>query len=104
MDENGVYLEGYDWLTGKAVGEVARPIFDNLRKKGYFYQTETYQHVYPHCWRCKTELIFRLVDEWFISMHELRERHDAHRGERALDPVISAWSASLTGCATWKTG
>ena len=28
--------------------------------------------VYPHCWRCKTELIFRLVDEWFISMGELR--------------------------------
>ncbi len=59
---------GYDWLTGKSVGEVARPIFDNLREKGYFYQTESYQHVYPHCWRCRTELIFRLVDEWFISM------------------------------------
>ena len=68
VDENGVYVEGYDWLTGMAVGEVARPIFDNLRKKGYFYQTESYKHVYPHCWRCKTELIFRLVNEWFISM------------------------------------
>ena len=25
-------------------------------------------HSYPHCWRCKTELLFRLVDEWFINM------------------------------------
>ncbi len=74
VDENGVYLDGYDWLTGMSVGEVARPIFENLREKGYFYQTESYQHVYPHCWRCGTELIFRLVNEWFISMHELRER------------------------------
>jgi isoleucyl-tRNA synthetase len=74
VDENGVYVDGYGWLTGVAVGEVARPIFDNLRKKGYFYQTESYSHVYPHCWRCKTELIFRLVDEWFISMRELRGR------------------------------
>ena len=45
MDENGVYLEGYGWLTGKSVGEVARPIFDNLREKGYFYQTE----IIPAC-------------------------------------------------------
>ncbi|HEY1389533.1 MAG TPA: isoleucine--tRNA ligase [Ktedonobacterales bacterium] len=74
VDESGVYLDGYDWLTGMYVGMVARPIFDNLREKGYFYQTESYQHVYPHCWRCGTELIFRLVTEWFISMHELRER------------------------------
>ncbi len=74
VDDSGVYLEGYDWLTGMAVSEVARPIFDNLKRKGYFYQTESIRHVYPHCWRCGTELIFRLVDEWFISMRELRGR------------------------------
>src|SRR5439155_724886 len=33
---------------------------------------EHYPHNYPHCWRCKTELLFRLVDEWFIDM---RWRH-----------------------------
>ena len=74
VDENGVYLAGYDWLTGLSVGDVARPIFEDLRRKGVFYQTRSIEHVYPHCWRCKTELIFRLVDEWFISMEELRPR------------------------------
>jgi isoleucyl-tRNA synthetase len=29
---------------------------------------EKYPHVYPHCWRCKSELVFRPVDEWFIRM------------------------------------
>jgi isoleucyl-tRNA synthetase len=81
VDESGVYLDGYGWLTGHSVTEVAedektnvvaRFVFDDLKKKGLFYQTESYRHVYPHCWRCKTELIFRLVDEWFISMRELR--------------------------------
>ncbi len=81
VDESGVYVDGYGWLTGHGVTEVAedqktnvvaRFVFDDLKKKGLFYQTESYQHVYPHCWRCKTELIFRLVDEWFISMRELR--------------------------------
>jgi isoleucyl-tRNA synthetase len=74
VDENGVYVAGYDWLTGMKVAEVARSIFEDLRRKGLFYQTESYEHVYPHCWRCGTELIFRLVDEWFISMEELRGR------------------------------
>ena len=92
MDESGVYVDGYDWLTGMYVGEVARPIFDNLREKGYFYQTESYQHVYPHCWRCGTELIFRLVDEWFISMHELRERLIRIISDDPLDPGV--WAGS----------
>ncbi len=74
VDEFGVYVDGYDWLTGMKVSEVARPIFEDLRGKGYFYQTESIEHVYPHCWRCGTELIFRLVNEWFISMAELRPR------------------------------
>ena len=32
------------------------------------FATERYVHRYPHCWRCKTELLYRLVDEWFINM------------------------------------
>ena len=32
------------------------------------FAVEKYPHSYPHCWRCKTELLFRLVDEWFIDM------------------------------------
>jgi isoleucyl-tRNA synthetase len=74
VDAMGVYLDGYDWLTGQSVGQVTRPILDDLRARGLLYQTESYMHVYPHCWRCKTELIFRLVDEWFISMRDLRPR------------------------------
>jgi len=76
VDESGFYVEGYDWLTGQRVADIARPIFESLKEKGYFYQTESYEHVYPHCWRCKTELIFRLVDEWFIAMGALDDPRD----------------------------
>src|SRR5215469_16131590 len=43
VDESGVYTDGYRWLSGMHVSEVARPIFDDLRRKGYFYQTESIQ-------------------------------------------------------------
>ena len=72
LDEFGVFVEGFDWLTGKSVFEVNEPIYESLREKGLFYRLEQYTHRYPVCWRCDTELVFRLVDEWFISMDELR--------------------------------
>ncbi|MBE7554449.1 MAG: isoleucine--tRNA ligase [Anaerolineales bacterium] len=72
LDDEGYFVEGFDYLTGLHVSEVADPIFKNLEEKGLLYHVERYTHRYPTCWRCKTELVFRLVDEWFISMDELR--------------------------------
>lgn len=73
IDENGVYYSDYGWLAGKPVGDVAPLIFDELERKGMLYKTEDYEHRYPVCWRCSEELVFRLVDEWFISCDQLRE-------------------------------
>ncbi len=72
LDEFGDFLPGFDWLTGMNVYNVNKPIYDSLREKGVFYRLENYKHRYPVCWRCDSELVFRLVDEWFISMDALR--------------------------------
>ncbi len=72
IDEFGIYFNGFDWLTGQYVHDVAAPIVDSLRQKNVLYRAEEYTHRYPVCWRCGTDLVFRLVDEWFISMNELR--------------------------------
>jgi len=74
LDEEGVFVEGFGPLTGVHVSESAERVFGILRDKGLLYKVEDYTHRYPVCWRCSTELVFRLVDEWFISMDELR--HD----------------------------
>lgn len=72
VDEFGVYVDGFDWLTGQAAADVGQQIAAHLTQKGLLYRPQNYKHRYPTCWRCKTELIFRLVDEWFISMETLR--------------------------------
>ena len=72
LDESGRYIEGFGPLSGRSVSDVNPDIFDSLKSKGVFYKLEDYTHRYPVCWRCDTELVFRLVDEWFISMDELR--------------------------------
>ena len=48
--------------------DVADPIIEALKHQHRFYRLETITHRYPHCWRCGTPLVFRLVDEWYISM------------------------------------
>ncbi|MCD6441775.1 MAG: isoleucine--tRNA ligase [Candidatus Marinimicrobia bacterium] len=73
LDEFGNYIEGFDWLSGRNVSEVNKDIFKNLEEKGFHYRRDAYKHRYPICWRHGTELVFRLVDEWFISMDGVRQ-------------------------------
>jgi isoleucyl-tRNA synthetase len=74
LSDGGIFLPGFDWLTGMSVHETAQPIFDNLEQKGLLYRLQDYTHRYPVCWRCQQELVFRLVDEWFINMGELLDK------------------------------
>ncbi|MBN2002477.1 MAG: isoleucine--tRNA ligase [Anaerolineae bacterium] len=72
--EDGAFLEGFGWLTGRDVHDVAGDIFNNLEEKGRRYRVDRYTHRYPVCWRCDTPLVFRLVDEWFINMGKLYDK------------------------------
>jgi isoleucyl-tRNA synthetase len=74
LDEEGHFVAGFGSLSATHVSESAERVFESLREKGILYKVEDYTHRYPVCWRCQTDLVFRLVDEWFISMDELR--HD----------------------------
>ncbi len=74
LNEDGIYLDGFDWLAGRSVLGVASDIFLNLRSKDVYYRKQRYEHRYPHCWRCASELVYRLVDEWFINMGELYDK------------------------------
>ena len=74
LDENGLFVAGFAWLSGQSVHAVARPIFDDLSAKGILYRLEEYKHRYPVCWRCQDQLVFRLVDEWFISMGDTLDK------------------------------
>jgi isoleucyl-tRNA synthetase len=68
LDEAGIVLPGFGALSGRDVRDVTDPIVEHLRREHRFYRLEPYLHRYPHCWRCGTPLVFRLVDEWYIRM------------------------------------
>jgi isoleucyl-tRNA synthetase len=90
LGEDGNFLEGFGPLAGKNAADpaTAELVFEELKKKNLLFATERYVHRYPHCWRCKTELLYRLVDEWFIGMGPRPERgvRSAERGIESTEP------------------
>ncbi|MEK6859456.1 MAG: isoleucine--tRNA ligase [Nanoarchaeota archaeon] len=74
LDESGVYKEGYEEFSLKKYFEVNKMVLEDLEQRRFIYKTNPIKHRYPHCWRCGEELIFRLVDEWYIKCKEIREK------------------------------
>jgi isoleucyl-tRNA synthetase len=74
IDESGVFFSEYGFLSGKSAAQSAPLVFENLQKHGKLYKTHEYTHSYPVCWRCKTEVLFRLVREWYIKTDEIRPK------------------------------
>ncbi len=68
LNEFGVFIKGFGRFTGVHAYESAPLVIGDLKKKSLLIKMEDYTHRYPVCWRCGNELVFRLVDEWFISM------------------------------------
>ena len=74
VDESGHFVEGYGNLTGLATDPAAEPVAAILEERGLLVRRDTIDHRFPVCWRCATDLIFRVVDEWFIAAEPVRER------------------------------
>ena len=79
IDEFGRFRDGFGWQSGRYAGaddpdgaDLAREVAEDLDGKGLLVAREQYRHSYPVCWRCGTQVVFRLVDEWFIAMDPLR--------------------------------
>ncbi|MGI8862216.1 MAG: class I tRNA ligase family protein, partial [Gaiellaceae bacterium] len=72
LDEAGRMLPGFGF-DGLTSDEVAEPVIHDLRHRGLLVEAGKIVHRYPTCWRCGTPLVFRVVDDWFISAEEIRQ-------------------------------
>jgi isoleucyl-tRNA synthetase len=74
VDESGRFYDSFGWLHGASTVEAADQIVQNLAERGRLVESGEIVHRYPHCWRCSTPLIFRVTDDWFIAVDELRQQ------------------------------
>ncbi|HKC62913.1 MAG TPA: isoleucine--tRNA ligase [Pyrinomonadaceae bacterium] len=68
VDNAGRFTSEVEHFAGLRVFEANPKIVDFMRERGVLLFSESYDHRYPHCWRCKNPVIFRATPQWFISM------------------------------------
>ena len=72
IDDEGVIVNGFGFMTGHNTKEVAELVFEELKKRDKLYMIEEHEHSYPVCWRCKSEVVFKAVREWQINSEKIR--------------------------------
>lgn len=73
INDDASYIQGMGFLSGENAKKHPEVILDYLKKldaegRHFYFKTEKITHRYPACWRCKTELVWKVTDEWYISM------------------------------------
>jgi isoleucyl-tRNA synthetase len=74
VDEAGRFYPDFGWLHGQSTHEAAEQIVADLADRGRLIDAGEVVHRFPFCWRCHTPLIFRIADDWFIAVDDLRPR------------------------------
>ena len=67
-EQFGSELAGKSILEKAGTSEANRAVLELLRSRDMLLHEASYTHSYPHCWRSKTPVVFRAMDQWFIGI------------------------------------
>ncbi len=97
LAEDGTFVDGFGEFTGQKATNpiVPQMVIDHLKKHGFHVADEVYPHIYPFCWRTGDELVFRLVDEWFVDMSWRDEIKEVVKAIEWLPPSIQGEEREL---------
>jgi isoleucyl-tRNA synthetase len=70
VDDDGCFTKDVEYFAGMPVFEANRDVIRKLEEVGALLAESTIEHTYPHCWRCKSPIIFRATEQWFVSMEQ----------------------------------
>ncbi len=75
VNKEGKFIDGSGVYSGRYFKEEGLDveILKDLASRNMLLKKEKYEHNYPHCWRCKTPLIYFAITSWFIRMSQLRD-------------------------------
>ncbi len=82
VDNGGRFTDAVPEFAGQHVFKANPLIVERLQANGRLLGHFSLNHSYPHCWRCKSPVIFRATEQWFVSMetNELRQEALAEIG------------------------
>jgi isoleucyl-tRNA synthetase len=85
VDHSGRFTSEVEHFAGLSVFEANPKIVEFMRERGVLLFTESYDHRYPHCWRCKNPVIFRATPQWFIAMDQVGSNEVVEKDEDGRD-------------------
>ncbi|MBA8991424.1 isoleucyl-tRNA synthetase [Curtobacterium pusillum] len=74
LDEGGVFTSQFPLVAGQLWSDANKPLTKAVRDAGRLLRQASYEHSYPHCWRCRKPLIYKAVSSWFVRVTEFRDR------------------------------
>ena len=74
MDEHGRYTAEVAPWVGEHVFDANPLVIRDLKDRGLVVRHETYDHSYPHCWRCTQPLVYRAISSWFVEVTKIKDR------------------------------
>jgi isoleucyl-tRNA synthetase len=74
VDDAGRFLPEVAEVAGLQVFEANPVLIQKLRADERLLQVKSYEHSYPHCWRCRNPLIYKAVSSWFVRVTEIKDR------------------------------
>jgi isoleucyl-tRNA synthetase len=74
MDEKGCYTAEITPWAGTHVFEANPLVIRHLKEAGQVVRHDSYDHPYPHCWRCAQPLVYRAISSWFVEVTKFRDR------------------------------
>jgi isoleucyl-tRNA synthetase len=90
IGRDGRFLESVEFVAGLGVFDANPKVESLLADRGRLWHRESFEHSYPHCWRCHHPVIFLATAQWFIAMDEHDLRGQALAATRGVD-WIPAW-------------
>ncbi|MFC9919048.1 isoleucine--tRNA ligase [Agromyces binzhouensis] len=74
VDDSGRFLPEVTDVAGLLWSDANKPLTQLLKAEGRLLRQASYEHSYPHCWRCRNPLIYKAVSSWFVRVPEFRDR------------------------------
>jgi len=74
VDAKGCFTAEVPQFEGRNVHEANKDVIKQLKNEGVVLHQETVEHNYPHCWRCRTPLIYRAMDAWYFAVEKIKDK------------------------------
>jgi isoleucyl-tRNA synthetase len=73
IDTAGHFLADLDLVGGDFFKKADDKLVKDLEQRGLMFRHVTYEHAYPHCWRCHTPVLYYAVPAWYIRTTQLKD-------------------------------